>query len=69
MSDRFSRLILSGGSVMMLMDWLSALRTPKARRRRKQHIPVIAEVLEDRAAPSESLVSILGGGFLLGGLA
>lgn len=52
---------------MLLKDWLSALRASKTRKRRIPKIPISAEVLEDRAAPSESLTSILGGGFLLGG--
>jgi hypothetical protein len=52
---------------MLLRDWLFALRPSKIQKRRIPRIPISAEVLEDRAAPSESLRAILGGGLLLGG--
>lgn len=60
---------------MLLMDWRRTLRNSFATpphfnsrrwRARNSRLAVGADILEHRAAPSESLTSILGGGFLLG---
>jgi hypothetical protein len=44
---------------MLLLDWLSAVRVPQPRRRGIRRNPIVADVLEDRAAPTSILVSPL----------